>query len=280
LFNTDIGGNLYFCFMKYFFFGALFSTSVVYMSCTGNTDTEAGNTAPKSSVVTMSYTVSGAFPHDTSHFTQGLAFYGNQLLEGTGNYGESKLVQVDLKSGTSTREVPLAKEYFGEGITILNDTVYQLTWKENKVFAYSAKDFKKLKEFSINTEGWGITHNGKELIVSDGSSNLYFYEPSTFRLLRTQGVTEDGSPAVNLNELEFINGYVYANQWQYNYILKIDPRSGQVVAKMDLTELNNRAKAKNPSADWLNGIAYNEENQRIYVTGKNWPEIYELQINL
>jgi glutamine cyclotransferase len=208
-----------------------------------------------------------------------LAFNGTELLEGTGNYGESKLLQLDLKTGKSTKEVPLAKEYFGEGITILNDTVYQLTWKENKVFVYAAGDFKKIKEFPINTEGWGITHNGKELIVSDGSANLYYYEPSTFRLLRTQGVTEDGSPAVNLNELEFINGYVYANQWQYNYILKIDPNSGQVVGKMDLSELHNRAKAKNPSADVLNGIAYNEQAKKLYVTGKNWPEIYELQIN-
>lgn len=250
------------------------------MSCNSNTDTSADNTAPKSSVAALSYTVAGAFPHDTSHFTQGLAFYQGQMLEGTGNYGGSKLVQLDLTSGKSTKEVDLSKEFFGEGITILHDTIYQLTWKENVVFAYSAKDFKKIKQFSINTEGWGITHNGKELIVSDGSSNLYFYDPSTFRLLRTQGVTEDGSPAVNLNELEYINGYVYANQWQYNYILKIDPNSGQVVGKMDLSELNNRAKAKNPNADVLNGIAYNPDTKKIYVTGKNWPEIYEIQFNL
>lgn len=265
--------------MKHLLFGALASTGLMFMSCSGNNDTSAENAAPPSSVATLSYTIGGAFPHDTSHFTQGLAFYGDQLLEGTGNYGESKLIQLDLTTGKSTKEVSLPKEYFGEGITILNDTIYQLTWKEHKAFAYSARDFKKVNEFSINTEGWGITHNGTELIVSDGSANLYFYEPSTFRLLRTQGVTEDGSPAVNLNELEYINGFVYANQWQYNYILKIDPRSGQVVGKMDLTELHNRAKAKNPSADVLNGIAYNAESKKVYVTGKDWPEIYELQFN-
>ncbi|HEY1113168.1 MAG TPA: glutaminyl-peptide cyclotransferase [Chitinophagaceae bacterium] len=279
MFNKDFGAMLYFCCMKCLLFGALASTGLLIMSCSGNNDTSAGNTAPQSSVASLSYTVGGAFPHDTSHFTQGLAFYGDQLLEGTGNYGASKLLQLDLSTGKSTREVALPKEFFGEGITILNDTVYQLTWKENKVFAYTAKDFKKVKEFSINTEGWGITHNGSELIVSDGSSNLYFYEPSTFRLMRTQGVTEDGSPAVNLNELEYINGHVYANQWQYNYILKIDPRSGQVVGKMDLSELHNRAKAKNPSADVLNGIAFNPVSKKVYVTGKDWPEIYELQFN-
>lgn len=279
MFNKDFGGKLYFCSMKYFLFGALMSSAVLIVSCSGNTDTESDNTAPKSSVTAISYTVAGVYPHDTSHFTQGLTFYNGQLLEGTGNYGGSKLVQLDLKTGKSTKEVDLAKEYFGEGITILHDTIYQLTWKENVVFAYTAKDFKKAKQFSINTEGWGITNNGKELIVSDGSSNLYFYDPSTFRLLRTQGVTEDGSPAVNLNELEYINGYVYANQWQYNYILKIDPNSGQVVGKMDLSELNNRALAKNPSADVLNGIAYNPDTKKVYVTGKDWPEIYELQFN-
>ena len=279
MFNKHFSGKLYFCGMKYTLFGTLFISSVLYMSCNGNNDTNAGNTTPKSNVTALRYTVGNAFPHDTAHFTQGLAFNGSALLEGTGNYGESKLVQLDLKTGKSTKEVALAKEYFGEGITILNDTVYQLTWKENKVFVYSADDFKKIKEFPINTEGWGITHNGKELIVSDGSANLYYYEPTTFRLLRTQGVTEDGSPAVNLNELEFIDGYVFANQWQYNYILKIDPNSGQVIGKMDLSELHNRAKAKNPSADVLNGIAYNEQEKKLYVTGKNWPEIYELQIN-
>ena len=280
MFNKLFSCKVYFCHMKLSVVGTLLTTGILYMSCNGNNDTPAENTATQSNVSSMSYTVAGVYPHDTSHFTQGLAFYGGQLLEGTGNYGESKLVQLDLKSGKSTKEVLLAKEFFGEGITILNDTVFQLTWKENIVFVYDAKDFKKIKEFSINTQGWGITHNGKELIVSDGSANLYYYDPSTFRLLRTQGVTEDGSPAVNLNELEYINGYVYANQWQYNYILKIDPSSGQVIGKMDLSDLQKRAKVKNPAADVLNGIAYNAENKKIYVTGKNWPEIYEIQFTL
>lgn len=248
------------------------------MSCNGSND-DVQNTTPAapSNVAALSYTVAAVFPHDTSHFTQGLVFYKGQLLEGTGNYGKSKLLQTNLKTGKAVKEVALDKQYFGEGITVLNDTVYQLTWKENIVFLYSAKDFKKLNEFPINTEGWGITHNGKELIVSDGSSNLYFYDPSTFRLLRTQGVTEDGSPAVNLNELEYIDGFVYANQWQYNYILKIDPNSGQVVGKLDLSALNDRAKAKNPQAEFLNGIAYDDEANKVYVTGKDWPEIYEIQ---
>jgi glutamine cyclotransferase len=155
-----------------------------------------------------------------------------------------------------------------------------LTWQNRKVLVYDAKTFTKINELPINSEGWGITNNGKELIVSDGTSNLSFYEPSTFRLLRTQMITESGSPVVNLNELEFINGYVYANQWQYNYILKIDPTSGQVIGKMDFTDLINRVRVQNPAENFFNGIAYNPETKKLYVTGKNWPELFEVKVQL
>ena len=225
----------------------------------------------------INYTVAATYPHDTSFFTQGLTFYNGKLYEGTGLLKSSKLLQVDLATGKPLQQVALDSTLFGEGVTVLNDTIYQLTWQNKVVLVYTAKDFKKVKEFPLNTEGWGITHDGKELIVSDGTSNLYFYEPSTFRLLRTQGVTENGNPVINLNELEFINGYVYANQWQYNTIVKIDPSSGQVSAKLDLTEVVNRMKAKDPKAEFLNGIAYNPETKKIYVTGKDWPELYEIQ---
>lgn len=225
----------------------------------------------------LTYSINNTYPHDTSSFTQGLVIYNNKMYEGTGENGHSKLLQVDFKTGKAEREVKLDDKYFGEGITILNDTIYQLTWQNNVVFVYTLKDFKKIKEFHINTEGWGITTDGKNLIVSDGSSNLYFYEPSTFRLLRTQSVTDAGSLAYNLNELEFIDGYVYANQWQLPYIFKIDPNSGQVVAKIDVTEIWNRIKIKDPEADVPNGIAYDAATQKIYITGKKWPELYEIQ---
>ncbi|TAL40890.1 MAG: glutaminyl-peptide cyclotransferase [Chitinophagaceae bacterium] len=239
----------------------------------GNGETKI--TGPKN----LSYSILDSFPHDTSSFTQGLAFYKGELYEGTGEYGRSKLLKAELKTGKIVKQILLDKKYFGEGITIFNDTIYQLTWKENVVFAYSLKDFKKIKEFTINTEGWGITHNGKELIVTDGGSNLYYYEPSTFRLLRKQGVTDGGSLAFNLNEIEFIDGYIYANQWQYPYVLKIDPASGNVVAKADLTEVWNRIKAKDPASDVPNGIAYDPVSKKMYVTGKLWPELYEIQFS-
>ncbi len=244
------------------------------MSCT-NTDTPNDNAIIQTNVAPIAYTVIASYPHDTSSFTQGLVFYNGQLLESTGNYGKSKLLLTDIKSGKALKQVKLDSMYFGEGLTVLNDTIYQLTWKEKLVHVYT-KDLKKIKEFTINTDGWGLTTDGTNLIASDGSSNLYYYQPSTFRLLRTQGITENGSPAPNINELEYINGFIYANQWQYNYILKIDPSNGQVVGKLDLKELGDRAKAKNPNEQWLNGIAYDSTTKKIYVTGKYWPELYEI----
>jgi glutamine cyclotransferase len=265
--------------MKAFFCFCLLLLILGFTSCSNNAGTsEGGNEGEiKSSVATLSYNVSGTYPHDTSSFTQGLVFYNGNLLEGTGLNGKSKLMQVDLSSGKEIKKVALDSSLFGEGITVLNDTIYQLTWQNKVVLVYTAKDFKKIKELPINTEGWGITNDGKSLIVSDGSSNLYFYEPATFKLLKTQSVTEDGTPVVNINELEYINGFVYANQWQYNDIVKIDPNSGQVIAKLDLSEVINRVKTRDPQADFLNGIAYNPETKKIYITGKLWPELYEVQ---
>jgi glutaminyl-peptide cyclotransferase len=231
--------------------------------------------APKS----MSYSIISTYPHDTSSYTQGLLVYKGELYEGTGNYGVSKLRMIDLKTGNAKREVVLDKKYFGEGVTILNDTVYQLTWKEKTVLVYTLNDFKKVKEFKIDTEGWGLTNDGKNLIASDGTSTLYYYEPATFKLLKTQDVTEGGSLSYNLNELEYIDGFVYANQYNYPYIFKIDPSSGKVVAKADVTSMWDRAKVIDPLAEVPNGIAYDSAAKKIYVTGKLWPELYEVQFS-
>ncbi len=258
-----------------FHVGSVFLAIVFFTSC-NNEDTSVTAT-PASTVAQLSYTIASTYPHDTSAYTQGLEFYNGQLLEGTGNYGKSKLVQRDLQTGKALKSVSLDSAYFGEGITVLNDTLYQLTWKEKKVLVYSPKDFKKIKELPLSTEGWGLTNDGKHLIASDGSNNLYFYEPGSMRLMRTQGVTEDGAPAVNLNELEYINGYLYANQYAIsNYIFKIDPESGHVVARLDLGDLTKRVKASTPQISELNGIAYNPETKKVYVTGKHWPQLFEI----
>lgn len=250
------------------------------VSCNNNDQPNSNGEPTQATVITpqpLSYSIINVYPHDTGSFTQGLAFYKGELYEGTGEKGRSKLMKVDLKTGKAIQSVKLDDKYFGEGIAILNDTIYQLTWQEKTVFAYSLKDLKKLTEFPINTEGWGLTHDGQRLIATDGSSNLYFYEPGTFRLLMTLSVTDAGSLAYNLNELEYINGYIYANQWEMPFILKIDPATGVVVAKANLTEVWNRIKLLDPSANVPNGIAYDETTQKIYVTGKRWPELYEIQ---
>jgi glutamine cyclotransferase len=249
-----------------------------FSRCNNDTDQSSGdNNTPRTPII--SYNIVSTHPHDTSYFTEGLEFYNGNLLESTGNYGQSKLVLKDLQSDKILKETKLDDKYFGEGVTVFNDTVYQLTYKENEVLVYNVKDFKLLKKLRFNGEGWGLTNDGQQLIASNGSNNLYFYQPGTFKLLRTQPVTDNGAPAVNLNELEYINGFVYANQWQYNYILKIDPKSGEVVGKMDFTDLIRQVKAKDPNSEFFNGIAYNPETKKVYITGKNWPQIFEVQFS-
>jgi glutaminyl-peptide cyclotransferase len=231
--------------------------------------------APKN----MSVSIIKTYPHDTSSYTQGLIVYKGAMYEGTGNYGFSKLKKVDVNSGRTEREIKLAPEFFGEGVTIINDTVYQLTWKQKKVFVYTLADFKKIKEFNVDIEGWGLTNDGTNLIVSTGSSELYYYDRNNFKLLKAQTVTESGMPAGNINELEFFNGFVYANQYESPYVFKIDPATGKVVAKADVTDMWKRIKAINPAADVPNGIAYDADTKKIYITGKWWPELYEVQFS-
>ncbi len=258
------------------------SAFIVFFAACNNTDTNLDSDSPVSAEEppkNVSFAIVKTYPHDTSSFTQGLILYNGDLYEGTGEYGRSHLLKVDLNNGRIQKKATLDPKFFGEGITILRDTVYQLTWQEKVVFAYTVKDFKKVKEFKIDTQGWGITSNGQELIVSDGTSNLYYYSPSAFQLLRTQSITEAGSLSYNLNELEFIDGYIYANQWQAPYILKIDPGSGAIVAKIDVTDVWNRVKAKDPLADVPNGIAYDTATKKIYITGKKWPELYEIELS-
>jgi len=247
--------------------------------CNGGTKPPTDDVNPPKGPKSLTCSVIHTYPHDTSSFTEGLLFYKGALYESTGEKERSKLLKVDLKTGKPIMSIDLAKEYFGEGIVIVNDTIYQLTYQENIGFMYSM-DFKKIKEFTFSSkEGWGMTTDGKEIIASDGTSNLYFYEPGSFRLLRTLAVTESGSLAFNLNELEYIDGYVYANQWQRPYILKIDPASGAIVAKADLTDLWNRVRAKDPMADVPNGIAYDSATKKMYITGKKWPEMYEIELS-
>jgi glutamine cyclotransferase len=252
---------------------------LLFLCCCKNEDNNDDNPPPPEGPKGLIYSIGRTFPHDTSSFTQGLVIYKGQLYEGTGLEGKSRLMQVDLNTGKTIRTVNLDPKYFGEGITILRDTIYQLTWQNKVVLVYTLKDMAPVKQFTFNTEGWGITTDGKELIVSNGSSDLYYYDPATFNLVRKQSVTEAGSLAFNLNELEYINGYIYANQWQAPYILKIDPATGAIVAKADLRNIWDLAKRKDPAADVPNGIAYDSATNKMYVTGKLWPELYEIELS-
>lgn len=259
------------------------SSSTLFFRCksgdnTVDTTTIANSTPPPP---VLGHTIIETLPHDTSFYTQGLTFYKGELYEGTGDpghMGKSRLMKIDLKTGKAIKSISLSNKFFGEGITILRDTIYQLTWQEHKVFVYTLKDFKQVKEYDIATDGWGITNDGQKLIVSDGSGMLYYYDPSTFKLLSKSSIMEGNSYTFNLNELEYIDGFVFANQYTYAYILKIDPAAGRVVAKYDVNDMWKRVKTVKPDVDVPNGIAYDSTTKKIYVTGKLWPEMYQIQL--
>jgi glutamine cyclotransferase len=236
---------------------------------------------------TINYSVIGVLPHDTSSFTEGLLFHDGQLYESTGTEPDmpadrrSLFGIVDPKTGKISVKAELDRnKYFGEGISFLHDKVYQLTWKTKVGFIYDAKTFKKTGEFPIPVkEGWGMTTDGTNLIMSDGSSNISYVDPNSFRLVKILGVTDNNGPVSNINELELIHGFLYANQWQTDYILKIDPASGKVVGRLDLSSLSNQAKNKFGGIGETNGIAYDSTAGKIYVTGKLWPEIFEIKFS-
>ena len=244
------------------------------------TTTAADNTPPL-----ISYPVMKELPHDTSAYTEGLLFHDGQLYESTGTDNNmpddrrSQFGTVDTATGKIHTKVEIdRKKYFGEGIVFLNGKVYQLTYTTKVGFIYDAKTFQKLGEFTFpSKEGWGMTTNGAQLIMSDGTSNISYLDPNTFRLVKVLGVTDNNGPVSNINELELIKGYLYANQWQTNYILKIDTSSGKVVGKLDLGSIAGEESNKYPGSEVLNGIAYDSASEKIYITGKLWPNIFEIK---
>jgi len=247
----------------------------------GTADKNAVETAPATPVV--NYSVKSFFPHDTSLFTEGFLIHEGKLFESTGSpddrpQARSLIGVVDLATGKMDVKAELDKsKYFGEGIVFLNGKLYQLTYTNQVGFIYDSKSFKQLGTFSYaNKQGWSLTTNGGELIMSDGTSQLTFLDTLALKPIKKLTVTENGLPLEKLNELEYINGFIYANIWLTNFIVKIDPSNGRVVGKLDLASLAFEAKNKNPTADVLNGIAYDSVEDKIYVTGKLWPNIYEI----
>lgn len=222
------------------------------------------------------YEVVNVYPHDLGAFTQGLVFDGATLYEGTGLNGRSSVRRVDLQSGQVLQQVDLNAAYFGEGITVWSEEIIQLTWQSRKGFVYDKQSFELRRDFAYPTEGWGITHDGRRLIMSDGTATLYFWDPNTLAPVDSVDVYDVTGPVVRLNELEYVQGEVWANVWQTDRIARIDPVTGQVLGWIDLSGLLTAEERSR--ADVLNGIAYLAEEDRLFVTGKLWPKLFEIRL--
>lgn len=223
----------------------------------------------------LDYQILESYEHDSQAFTQGLEIYKSHLYEGTGLYGRSSLRKVELESGQILKKINLDKKYFGEGITILDDKIYQLSWEENTAFVYDL-DFNLIKSFNYQGEGWGLANDNQHLIMSNGSEYIFFRDPETFELIKKIEVKNGDQKIKNINELEYHAGFIYANIWQTDYIIKINAKTEKVAAYLDLKGiLKTNYKGK---IDVLNGIAYDPENNNFLITGKLWPKIYRIKI--
>lgn len=240
---------------------------VLFLLFSGNPDTPAAWT----------YKVINTFPHDPKAFTQGLVFEDGFLYEGTGQYGSSELRKVELETGKVLQDYKLPDEYFGEGITIYGDRIIQLTYLSRVGFVYDKETFKLLKEFNYQTEGWGLTNDGKHLIMSDGTPMLYFLDPETFSQSCKIMVLDQESPVWGLNELEYIDGQIYANVWPTERIVKIEPETGRVIGWIDMEGVL-KPQDHSGKVDVLNGIAYDPAGRRLFVTGKFYPKLYEIRL--
>jgi glutamine cyclotransferase len=226
----------------------------------------------------QSFTVVQSYPHDPGAFTQGLVFADGEFYESTGLNGESSLRRVEIASGKVLQSQPVDKQYFAEGLALVGDALVQLTWQHKLGFVYDRKTFAQRKTFTYKTEGWGLAYDVKGgLVLSDGSDTLFFLDPNTYAVIRTVRVTDAGRPVPALNELEWIEGEIWANVWQTDRIARISPKTGVVNAWVDLTLLWPRIR-RMPPADVLNGIAYDAKGKRIFVTGKKWPRLYEIKV--
>lgn len=233
---------------------------------------------PATDGLTIPFKLKSRWKHDTQAWTQGLLIHQGKLYESTGQK-QSYIGIVDIKTGKPDKKIVLDDQYFGEGIAVLNDKIYQLTWQNRIGFVYDLDTFEKLGEFKYATEGWGLTQDGHHLIMSDGTEKLIYLDTVNFKPVKTLRVKDDNGFVTKLNELEYMEGFILANQWETNRILKIDPETGNVVGSLDLTPLAQEAKMDNPRADVLNGIAYHPTTQLLIVTGKFWPSTYVLELN-
>jgi len=255
----------------YAFFAVPALLAVVPLACVEMPGDDPGD------IPAYTYRVVYSFPHDPEAFTQGLAFEDGFFYEGTGLRGKSSLRQVVLETGAVTRMVTLEDDYFGEGIAIVGDRIIQLTWRSQAGFVYDKHTFERIGQFTYPTEGWGLTYDGNRLIMSDGSSYLYFLDPNTFDRTGQVQVTDPDGPVTRLNELEYIDGEIYANIWKTDRIARIDPDTGDVLAWVELEGLP-APEDRTGGEDVLNGIACDPAGNRLFVTGKLWPRVYEIEL--
>lgn len=265
---------------------------LLLFSCNNSSSPDYDNSLPVPKInnipapANIMFKVDAVYPHDPKAFTQGLEFYKGKLYEGTGEWGTSNLRVVDIKTGTVEKNHLITDSLvFGEGITIFKNKIYQLTWTNNKIFVYNVDNFEKpVDTLKWSRQGWGATNDGKNIIISDGSSHLYFVQPDVnkkeMKINKILTVADNKGEVDSLNELELINGYIYANRWLTNNIVKIDTSNGYVVGEMNLSGLLNQY---DPTADVnsdavLNGIAYDSATNRLFITGKDWPRLFEMQL--
>lgn len=255
----------------------------VNSAANGNRNTQTNTSADI--VPTYTYEIVKSYPHDPSAFTQGLVYHDGVFYEGTGGSRErgdpfySSLRKVDVTTGKVLQKYDLPPEVFGEGIALLGDKIYQLTWREHVGFVYNLSDFKLLREVKYAGEGWGLTEDGTNLYQSDGTHVIRVVNPETFETVRTIVVNDEkGRPIVKLNELEWVKGEIWANVWETGMIVRIDPNTGKLLGRIDLEKLARQEMAASPGADVLNGIAYDEPEDRIFITGKKWKRLFEIKV--
>ncbi len=251
-----------------------------------NTANRANTAADKPAAVPVyTYDIVKSYPHDRNAFTQGLLFHDGFLYEGTGgkkNRGDtfySSLRKVELETGKVLKKYDVPPEFFGEGIALLNGQIYQLTWQEQTGFVYGVDDFKLIREFRYSGEGWGLTEDDTNLYMSDGTHIIRVIEPEGFKTIRTISVMDEkGRPLMKLNELEWVNGEIWANVWETGWIVRIDPATGELLGRIDLSRIADDEIDTNPEADVLNGIAYDAAGDRLFVTGKKWRRLFEIKV--
>jgi glutamine cyclotransferase len=259
---------------------------LVLCSCSNQPKASTTSLSPEPVIPILNYSVRHVYAHDTTSYTEGFLFHDGHFFESSGATEElpqtrSVVGIADIQSGRLDKKIELDKKrYFGEGIAFFHDRLYQLTWKNQTGFIYDAKTFQRLDSFRFaNKEGWALTTDSNALIMSDGTSNLTYLDPVSLRPVKVLAVTLNDAPLDSLNELEYIKGYLYANRYLKNYIVKIDPANGKVLAKLDLTSLVEEERNKNVNTDVLNGLAYDPGTDKIYVTGKLWAGIYEIDFS-